>query len=141
MKRFVLSAAALAIALPVTGLAQQNGPDRTALSQPVIALTGVLNKNADAVGLDEDQRAILADWIATMPAQRKALEDETLALRADLRAAIISNAPKEEREAIAARIGENETALVMMRSNCADHWRNVLTPDQFAMLLELAGAA
>ena len=31
-----------------------------------------------------------------------------------------------------------ETKLVMMRSNCTDHWRATLTEAQFAKMLELA---
>lgn len=80
------------------------------LSQPVIALTGVLAKRAD-----------------------------TLALTGAQRAAILGNAPVADRQALAERIGETEAARVMMRSNCTDHWRSVLTPEQFARRLTLAG--
>jgi Spy/CpxP family protein refolding chaperone len=109
------------------------------LSKPVVALTGVLAKNADTLDLTEAQHLTLKDWLAKMPAQRKALEDETIALRADLRAAILSGAQVGDRQAVADKIGENEAALVMLRSNCTDHWRSVLTPEQFARLITLAG--
>lgn len=113
--------------------------EATGLSKPIVALTGVLAKNADTLKLTEAQRADLKDWLSKMPAQRKALEDETIALRADLRVAIISGAPVADRQTLATRIGENEAALLMMRSNCTDHWRSVLTPEQFAQLLALSG--
>ena len=61
-----------------------------------------------------------------------------VAARAELRAAIIAGAPADERQALAAKVGEMETKLVMMRSNCTDHWRATLTEAQFAKMLELA---
>lgn len=138
MKNLMLSAA-LVLALPVSALAQQPlSPQEKGLSAPIIALTPVLAKNADALMLDEAQKADLKAFMATMPAKRMAFEDETAALRKDLHDAIATGAPVADREALAAKIGANETALLVMRSNCADHWRGVLTPEQFAQLLVLA---
>lgn len=140
MKTLVL-ATALAASLPLCAAAQMapSDPSTTGLSQPVIALTGVLAKNVDTLALNDDQKAALDNWLAEMPARRKALEDETVALRTDLRAKIASGAATDEREELARKIGENETALIMMRSMCVDHWRDVLAEDQFAQLLQLAG--
>lgn len=134
MRMLMLSAAIIA-ATAFSAPAQE----ATDLSKPIVALTGVLAKNADTLKLTEAQRADLKDWLSMMPAQRKALEDETIALLADLRVAIISGAPVADRQTLATRIGENEAALLMMRSNCTDHWRSVLTPEQFAQLLALSG--
>ena len=63
---------------------------------------------------------------------------EYTARRREMRQAIVDNAPVADREALAAKIGANETALVMMRSNCVDHWRTVLTPEQFAEVIAMA---
>ncbi len=109
------------------------------LSKPVVMFTGVIKKNADALGLTEEQKADLAQWIATKPAVRKKLEQEAIALRAQLRQKIIEGAPREERLELARKIGDAESRLVMMRSDCTDHWRAVLTPEQFEKMLELAG--
>ncbi|MCF3973015.1 hypothetical protein [Paracoccus salsus] len=139
MKAFVL-AAVLAVASPGLALAQMqpSDPAATGLSQPVIALTGVLAKNTDTLALNDEQKAALASWLAEMPAMRKSLEDEAVALRTEIRAKIAAGAPAEERESLARQIGEKETALIMMRSECVDHWREVLSADQFARLLQLA---
>ena len=140
MKSLLLSAA-FALAMPAIGLAQQPmTPQEKGLSAPVIALMPVIMKNVDALGLDAAQKAALEDWMATAPQRRGALEDETAALRAQMKDAIIANAPVEDREALAQKIGANETALVMMRSGCVDHMRAMLTPEQFAQVLELAAA-
>ncbi|MBT2130152.1 hypothetical protein KKW20_03375 [Planktotalea lamellibrachiae] len=132
-------AAALATVLAAPVFAQSN-PAKTGLSAPVIRLTGILNKNQDVIGLDATQKEDVKNWVATMPAHRKALEDETVALRAEMRAAIVNGAPVDARQALADKIGANEVKLVMMRSNCTDHWREVLRPEQFAKLIELASA-
>ncbi|MCL7463790.1 hypothetical protein [Phaeovulum sp. NW3] len=134
----IVLAACLTAGAAAAQMAPSN-PAETGLATPIVALTGVLSKNADALGLDEPQRAAVKDWVATMPAKRKAVEDETVALRTELRAAIAAGAPREERQALAERIGANETRLMMMRSDCADNWRTVLSADQFAKLLALAG--
>ena len=138
MKSLLLSAA-LALALPGMALAQQAmTPQEKGLSAPVIALMPTIMKNVDALGLDDAQKAALDEWMATAPQRRGALEDETAALRAQMKEAILANAPVEEREALAQQIGANETALVMMRSGCVDTMRALLTPEQFAQVLQMA---
>lgn len=140
MKRLLLSAA-FALALPGIAMAQAAmTPQEKGLSAPVVAMTQVLAKNAEALKLDEAQQAALKEFMATMPAKRGALEDETVILRSQLHDAILADAPVADREALAAKIGANETTLVMMRSNCVDHWRKVLSPEQFAQLVDMAAA-
>ncbi|MCK0144015.1 Spy/CpxP family protein refolding chaperone [Aliiroseovarius sp. F20344] len=139
----LLIATALTLGLSGAALAQMqpSNPAKTGLSRPVIQLTGFLAKNMDVLELNDEQRADVKNWVASMPANRKALETETIELRATLRQAIVDGKPTEERQAIADKIGANEVKLVMMRSNCTDHWREVLTEAQFAKLLEIAGVS
>ncbi|MBW6506052.1 MAG: copper chaperone PCu(A)C [Rhodobacteraceae bacterium] len=108
------------------------------LSAPVIMLTPFVRDNADKLGLNEAQRADLKAWLEK-PNQRLVVEAETVALRAELRAAIVMGAPKADRQALADKIGANEAKLVMFRSDCTDHWREVLSAEQFTQLLMLAG--
>ena len=133
----ILLGAAMALALGAPSFAQQNKPARE-ISAQIVAFTPVIVKNADALELTEAQRADLKQWLDTMPANRKMIEEAALAARAELRAAIIAGTPADERQALAAKVGEMETKLVMMRSNCTDHWRATLTEAQFAKMLELA---
>lgn len=140
MKRFVLTAA-LVLALPAMALAQQatpKSPQELGLSAPVIALISTLAKNTDALNLDETQRAELKAWLDVAPGKRMAVENETAELRTQMREAIIANAPVADRQALAEKVGANETLLIMMRSNCVDHWRGILSAEQFAQLLELS---
>lgn len=138
----ILLALPVALCLGGAALAQMSpsDPAKTGLSRPVIQLTGLLAKNMDTLNLDEAQREDVKNWVATMPAHRKELEAETVALRAEMRQAIVDGAPIETRQALAAKIGANETKMVMMRSNCTDHWREVLSAEQFAALIALAAA-
>jgi len=137
MKSMLLSTAlVLATALP--GAAQQN--QRSELSLPIVAYTPIIAKNVEALELTEEQRADLKAWLETMPAKRKALEGEAIALRAQLREAINAGAQQDERQALAEQVGAAETKLVMMRSACTDHWRGVLSEEQFTRVLQLAMA-
>jgi hypothetical protein len=120
---------AMGMAAPAAG----NG-----LSSPVVMLTPFVRDNADALKLNDAQRADLQAWLAK-PGARLAVEAETVALRAELRAAIVSGAPRADRQALADKIGANEAQLLMARSDCVDHWREVLSAEQFAQLLVLAG--
>lgn len=135
MKKILLGTVlALAVAMPA--FAQ----DTSELSSPIVLFTPVIMKNADALELTEAQRGDLKEWLATMPAAREAVEAEAVAVRAALREAIIAGAPVPEREALADTVGALETKLVMMRSGCVDYWREKLTADQFAKLVEMAAA-
>lgn len=135
MKTLILSSV---LGLAMAGAAFASST--TGLSAPIVMCTGVIAKNADALKLDDSQRAVLKEWLATMPEKRKGFEVEVVAMRADLAKAIRSGAAKEERMALAEKIGAAETKLLMMRSDCADHWRGVLSEEQFAQMLELAAA-
>jgi hypothetical protein len=135
MKSAVLAVSILVgAAMPDTGNAQ----NARELSAPIVAYTGVIKANADALELTEAQRADLAEWINTAPAKRKVVEAEALAARAALRNAINAGLPRVERLKLADRIGALEAQLVMMRSDCTDHWRSVLTEEQFTRMLAMA---
>lgn len=139
MKRILFSAT-LALTLPMAAAAQEPfNAQQAGLSRPVIMLTPTVAQNADALQLNEEQRAAVKAWMETGPGGRVAREKEAVELRMRLRQRIAAGAPVEERQALARQIGEAEVDLLMMRSACVDHWREVLTPGQFAEALRLAG--
>lgn len=142
MMRILLASAALALMLPLAATAQEPfDAQQAGLSQPVVMLTPVIAKNADALNLNDEQRGALKAWLEAGPVKRVAHEKATVALRQQLRQQIIAGAPVEERQALARQIGDAEAELVMMRSACVDHWREVLTEEQFAEALRLANLA
>lgn len=132
----LISALALAIGSQATLAADR---DVSELSTPIVVLTPAVARNADSLNLDETQRKAVQEWLANSPAVREALEDRVVQARAELRDMILHNASIEAREGQAAAIGDMEAQLLMMRSNCVDHWRSVLDEQQFAQALELAG--
>lgn len=141
MKHLILTAAL--VALTATGAhaqQMQKKQMRSELSAPIVMFTPLVKKHADALQLTAEQRADLQQWLATRPAKRKALEAEAIAARAALRDAIIAGAPVEDRQKLAAAVGDYEAKLVMARSHCTDHWRATLTAEQFAQLLQIAAA-
>lgn len=133
----LLSALALAFASHATVAAER---DVSELSSPIVLLTPAVARNADQLRLNETQREAVQEWMATSPAVREALEDRVVAARAELREMIVQGEERAKREEKAAAIGELEAEL-LMRSDCADHWRSVLDEEQFAQALELAGLA
>ncbi|MBR2515346.1 MAG: hypothetical protein IKE45_15280 [Halomonas sp.] len=112
--------------------------DVSELSSPIVLLTPVVARNADYLQLDIDQRSALQDWMAKSPAVREALEDRVVAQRNELRQMILSGADIEVRTEKAAYIGQLESELLMMRSNCVEYWRETLNEEQFAQALQLA---
>jgi len=138
--RNIIKTTALILAIATGfGAHQAQASDMDDLSAPIIRLTKVIAKNADTLDLTAEQRADLKSWIDTMPEKRHALEADARGKRAQLRAAILDNAPRADRQALAQKVGVLETRLVMMRSDCVDHWRATLTNDQFAQAIKLAG--
>ncbi|TVM07360.1 MAG: hypothetical protein FMJ08_03330 [Halomonas sp.] len=123
-----------------TANAEDAKRDVAELSTPIVMLTPVVAKNAQELELNAEQQAALEDWLASSPAVREALEDRVIAQRGELRSMILTGADPQARAEKAAYIGQLESELLMMRSNCADHWRNVLSEEQFARVLELAGS-
>lgn len=134
----LLSALALAFASHATVAAER---DVSELSSPIVLLTPAVARNADQLRLNETQREAVQEWMATSPAVREALEDRVVAARVELREMIVQGEERAKREEKAAAIGELEAELLLMRSDCADHWRSVLDEEQFAQALELAGLA
>ncbi|MGC8853783.1 MAG: hypothetical protein ACP5OY_02575 [Halothiobacillaceae bacterium] len=99
------------------------------LASPVVELVGIA-KSAD-LGLNDEQKSKLEAWIKEAPAKRKALENEQVQLRTQLREAILAGKPEEDRMGLIEKISTNEKQLLTMRSKCSDFLRQLLTPEQF----------
>lgn len=110
------------------------------LSAPLVRMTPVIKQNADMLELTEAQRADLADWLSIMPAKRMALEAQAREARAALRQAVLDGAPEAELQPLADKVGALEVTLVMTRARCVNHWREVLSPEQFAQAVSLTRA-
>lgn len=133
MKKLLISIALLTIATTATAR------DISELSSPIVLLTPAIAQNQDALSLSESQRTEVKSWVSRMPEQREAVEDNAVEVRATLRAAIIAGEPQEILDQLAMEIGALESQLVLMRANCVNHWRDVLTSEQFEHALTIAG--
>lgn len=103
------------------------------LSSPIVELVGIA-KSAD-LRLSDEQKAKLDAWVAEAPAKRKAIENEQVQLRTQLREALLSGKPADERKALIDKIADNEAQLLNMRSRCTDFLRNLLTAEQFEKVI------
>lgn len=99
------------------------------LASPIVELVGIA-KGMD-LGLNEEQRSKLDAWIKTAPVKRKALENEQVQLRTQLRESILAGKPEDERKALIEKITVNEAELLTMRGICADFLRQTLTAEQY----------
>lgn len=142
IRRLTVTGPLLAALVAVSALPVLAQPKRE-LSQPIVTLTPTLKKNAEMLDLTDQQIAALDRWISTMPVKRKAVEADALSARAALREAILSGTPRKDRVALAEKVAGFEAQLLMMRSDCADHWRSHLTQAQFdeavGIMTDMAG--
>lgn len=106
------------------------------LSAPIVALVPVVKQHAAELKLSEEQQTWLREWMASMPAKRMAVEEETVALRARLRELILEGGDMAERESLIKQIGEKEAQLLSMRAKCVDAFRDKLDKEQFAKAVE-----
>jgi hypothetical protein len=114
--------------------------DPCELPDPIISFIPVLIEHSDTLGLTEDQRALVAMSHTGMCASVRAVDAEIVQIRADLRRGIIEGSPVAERKAQAETIGALQARSLMLRSNCADHWRANLSPEQFSRMIALAAS-
>lgn len=138
LKNVVLTATCIVI-FASAATAHGSSRDVSELSTPVVMLTPVVAQNAEQLGLNTQQQEALQEWMANSPAKREALEDRVIIQRKALRQMIIEGADPLDRAEKAAFIGQMESELLMMRSDCTDHWREVLSDEQFAQVIEIAG--
>jgi Spy/CpxP family protein refolding chaperone len=133
MKHKLLTAAILGLSLATAPL--YAAPSRE-LSEPIVELMPVVKQMAPQLKLSAEQQAKLKTWRETAPVKRQELETETLNLRQQLRAAILSGGDPAVRQDLLDLIGKNETKLLTMRSKCTDFLRELLTPEQFTQVRE-----
>lgn len=109
--------------------------DTAELGAPIVELMPHFEKLAAELGLTAEQRATIDAWVAEAPLKRKQMEAETVALRAQLRDAILDGADRMTRENLKKELAAKQTRLIEMRSLCTRMLRQTLTADQFARVV------
>jgi hypothetical protein len=106
------------------------------LPTPIIELMPHVKKLAESgkLQLTAEQKKVLDDWMANAPAKRKAMEADYVQLRQELRAAILDNKDRIEREKLTSALLAKEEELIKMRGICHRMLVKELTPAQFDMV-------
>ncbi|MGC9456413.1 MAG: hypothetical protein ACP5DC_02720 [Halothiobacillaceae bacterium] len=133
VRRTLIAAALVAgLSLPVSVMAV----DRSELPTPIVELMPHVQKLGDSLNLTAEQKKTLDAWMAEAPARREALEDEYLAIRAELREAILKRDERLNRERLIAHLAEKDKQLTQMRSLCARMLEDTLSAEQYQKVVE-----
>jgi hypothetical protein len=115
-----------------SGLVSAEG---SGLAAPIVELMPHVKQLRAELDLTAEQNATLDSWLAEAPAKRQALEAETIAVRKQLREAILNGESRLRREELKKELAAKETRLIEMRSLCTRMLRDTLTQDQFARVV------
>jgi hypothetical protein len=125
------SIVAIAIAMPSFVSAQEID-----LGTPIVTLMPHLKKLRTELDLNDQQNATIDNWLAGAPAKRKEIESEVIAIRMQLRDAILDGSERIHREELKKQLAEKNTRLIEMRSLCTRMLRNTLNEEQFAKVVD-----
>lgn len=127
----------LAVALAAgAGLVQAKSvPGDGAL--PVVELMPLTMKHEADLQLTPEQIQALANHRQQAMPGRVALQKKILALRGQLRMAILDNQPAADRQALMQQIADAEVEHFKGRDRCVESLRTTLSPEQFAELKRL----
>ena len=101
------------------------------LGTPIVALMPHMEKLRIEFNLNEEQGAVIDNWMATAPTKRKAMENEVVDLRKQLRDAILDGSERIHREQLKRKLSAKNTRLIEMRSLCTRMLRETLNKEQF----------
>lgn len=104
---------------------------------PAPSLMPILAKQADALGLNEEQKARLADWRRVAQANREKLEKEIAADRLAINQAMLDGKSNAEIQKMMRNVQRKELKLVVGKLACRDNAKKILTPEQWEKLIEL----
>ncbi|MCF6194092.1 MAG: hypothetical protein L3J46_07145 [Kangiellaceae bacterium] len=105
------------------------------LASPLITLIPAFKKVRDDLKLDEKQNKTVDAWMTEAPAKKKNLKKEVLAIRAELRAAILNRDTRTKRDALKVKLGQATSRVIEMQSLCARMLHNTLTKEQYAKVV------
>lgn len=116
------------LAAPV---AMQGAPAAGDATAPIVELMPIVMRHEQALQLTPEQSAALAAYRREAAPVRMAIQKNLLALRANLRQAILHNAPQSQREALMDQITQAELMHMQSRNRCAEFLRQTLSAEQF----------
>jgi len=104
---------------------------------PVVELMPLTMKYEVDLKLTSEQISALDAYRKEAAPGRIAIQKKIIALRGQLRMAILDNAPTAQREALMKDIADAEVAHFKGRERCVEFMRKALSAEQFAQLKDL----
>jgi Spy/CpxP family protein refolding chaperone len=104
---------------------------------PVVELMPLTMKHEADLKLTAEQIKALDDYRKQAMPGRVAVQKKILALRGELRIAILDNKPAADRDALMKQIGDAEIEHFKGRDRCVEALRKILSAEQFAQLSKL----
>lgn len=126
---------ALCLALASGLVAAKSVPGDGAI--PVVELMPLTMKHEADLKLSAEQIQALADYRKQAMPGRVAVQKKILALRGELRMAILDNKPAADREALMKQIADAEVEHFKGRDRCVEAVRKIVSAEQFAQLSKL----
>jgi hypothetical protein len=104
---------------------------------PVVELMPLTMKHEAELQFTAEQIQALDDYRKQAMPGRVALQKKILALRGELRMAILDNKPTAEREALMKQIAEAEVEHFKGRERCVEALRKIMSAEQFTQISKL----
>lgn len=104
---------------------------------PVVELMPLTMRYEVDLKLSAEQIQALADYRQQAMPGRLGMQKKIVALRGELRMAMLGNKPAAEREALMQQIAEAEVEHFKGRDRCVEALRKILSAEQFAQLSKL----
>ena len=104
---------------------------------PVVELMPLTMKHEADLKLSAEQIQALADYRKQAMPGRVAVQKKILAMRGELRMAILDNKPAADREALMDQIAAAEVEHFKGRDRCVEAVRKIVSAEQFAQLSKL----
>jgi Spy/CpxP family protein refolding chaperone len=104
---------------------------------PVVELMPLTMRYEVDLKLSAEQIQALADYRQQAMPGRLGVQKKIVALRGELRMAMLGNKPVAEREALMQQIAEAEVEHFKGRDRCVEALRKILSVEQFAQLSKL----
>jgi Spy/CpxP family protein refolding chaperone len=104
---------------------------------PVVELMPLTMRYEVDLKLSAEQIQALADYRQQAMPGRLGVQKKIVALRGELRMAMLGNKPAAEREALMQQIAEAEVEHFKGRDRCVEALRKILSAEQFAQLSKL----
>lgn len=126
----------LALVLTAPAMAEKAAANTAVLADPIVSLMPSFKALRDELKLDAKQSETIDTWVASAPNKYKELEQEAVAVRAELSEALLTRASRFDREQLKFKLSEANRRLIEMKSLCVRMLNNTLTEEQYNKVVE-----